>query len=348
VRLRVTWSELAARLAAEGQVPDPAAAAPPTAIGSAWYVRALAGGGAWVASIFFLAFVLATSREDESAWLLIGGCALAGGVFGLLVGSGDFFRQLSLAGSLAGQMLIAGSILGSSGPRLAAAVSLAIALVLLPIVPVAVHRFVCTWIALVALTALVVLLRVPLVIDGVTLMVAVLAGWMWLAAPARRRIGGVDRWMPVAHALVLGLLGGLLAAVVVGANVPSSTLATPGRVASAGLGLLTVALVLIVRRGLNVARPTPAEAAGLGALALIGFATPGTPGLPAAIGALVIAFHRRSPFLLGATVLFLITFLGFFYYDLRVTLLVKSIALMGTGLVVLLAGWWLLRPGRTR
>jgi uncharacterized membrane protein len=60
-----------------------------------------------------------------------------------------------------------------------------------------------------------------------------------------------------------------------------------------------------------------------------------TPGILAAVIMLVLAFQRNNRLLLGLGAAGLVVFLIAFYYHLEVTLLVKSLMLLGTGLLLL-------------
>ena len=80
--------------------------------------------------------------------------------------------------------------------------------------------------------------------------------------------------------------------------------------------------------------------ASLGLTALL---TLNTPGVIGAAGILALAFHRRNTVLLGLAVAFLIGFGVFYYYDLSLSLLAKSGALVGSGLVLLGLRLFLLR-----
>jgi hypothetical protein len=67
-----------------------------------------------------------------------------------------------------------------------------------------------------------------------------------------------------------------------------------------------------------------------------------TPGILAAIIVLLLGFRRGNRLLMGTAAAFLVLFLAFYYYSLETTLLVKSFALMGTGLAILVARYFLL------
>jgi uncharacterized membrane protein len=53
------------------------------------------------------------------------------------------------------------------------------------------------------------------------------------------------------------------------------------------------------------------------------------------VGILALGFHRRSDVLIGLAVAFLLGFGVLYYYDLKMSLLAKSLALVGSGLVLL-------------
>jgi uncharacterized membrane protein len=60
-----------------------------------------------------------------------------------------------------------------------------------------------------------------------------------------------------------------------------------------------------------------------------------TPGILAAVIVIVLGFRRGNRLLLGLGAAFLVVFLIAFYYYLDVTLLVKSLLLLATGLLLL-------------
>jgi uncharacterized membrane protein len=97
---------------------------------------------------------------------------------------------------------------------------------------------------------------------------------------------------------------------------------------------LVVLLVAIARehRASLAAEPVVVAlvvAAALGALMFH------TPGVVAALYAMLLAFHRRSPVMLGLATLFLITFGTFFYFSLELTLLQRGAVLLSSGAVLL-------------
>jgi uncharacterized membrane protein len=73
----------------------------------------------------------------------------------------------------------------------------------------------------------------------------------------------------------------------------------------------------------------------LGATMLVSLPVLWTPGILAAVIILVLGFQRGNRLLLGLGAVGLAVFLIAFYYHLEITLLVKSLILLGTGLLLL-------------
>jgi hypothetical protein len=350
VRLRRSWEEILEQLRAEGvALPAPAPAipeGPAEASESPWFVRALLGVGAWVAALFALGSI-GVAAGGLGAFVPMGALALAAGVGLLRVRAGEFVRQLGLACSLAGQLALAIGLADEVHDTVVlAAVALVAEGLLARLVADPIHRFSSTLLAATAATALLLGLHVPAPFDLAVLILAAGVGLFWVRQPDRLRAGGVDPWTPVGYGLALALFGVLLFALLGGVLRISTVLGAEvamGRLASGGLGLATVALALRISTEAGVPRPTPLHAAGLGALALIGLVSPGTPGVAAAAGVLLLGLHRRNPLLAGLAIVFLIAFLGLLYYSLAASLLVKALHLVIAGTVLLAAAWRLRR-----
>lgn len=338
MRWRLAWTDIAATLAAEGHAaaPDRQTAVPSPEI--PWFVRGLTGLGAWISALFIMGFVeLMSSSASEGAVFLGFGVLLVGAGVGVLrAPRGDFLTQLGLAGSLGGQALIAiGVARATDSDTGTALVALLLSLGLTAAVWARVHRFFTTLGAALALGYLVVEGHLPRGLDVLTLVFAIAASLVWLDQPRRLAATGRDALAPVGYALVVALFGVLLLSVADGSHLPLD-LPPPSRIACAGLGLIDVALALTILREHGRLPPPPAPAIGLLVLALLGVATPGTPGLPGALGVLILGFHRRNPLLVGLASVFLVVFLGAFYYSLQATLLVKSVYLMTSGALLAL------------
>jgi hypothetical protein len=111
-------------------------------------------------------------------------------------------------------------------------------------------------------------------------------------------------------------------------------------------GFATVAVVLLATVGQllrNAAVPTASQLAlwsWLAALALVAAAWP-IPGLAVALIVLLVAFAAGNTVIVGFAILTMLAVLGHYYYSLQTTLLVKSGALLATGVVLLLSRYFL-------
>jgi uncharacterized membrane protein len=104
---------------------------------------------------------------------------------------------------------------------------------------------------------------------------------------------------------------------------------------TAGLALLLLLTVASALREGGRAREREGLAVAGLAVALLTLLTLQTPGLVGAAGVMALAFHRRSPVLVGLAVVFALLAGTAHYYDLSLTLLQKSGALVGSGLLLL-------------
>jgi uncharacterized membrane protein len=141
----------------------------------------------------------------------------------------------------------------------------------------------------------------------------------------------------VAFALAVTVFGALLARSLgdVGHELHQNGMGSPIAVLTLGLAIVTMytAARVLQETGLEVSGlPGVTVFVALGLTALL---TLKTPGVIAAAGVLALSFHRRSVVMLGLAMAFLLTFGVFYYYDLSLSLLAKSLALLGGGLVLL-------------
>ncbi|WP_456429825.1 DUF4401 domain-containing protein [Rhodocaloribacter sp.] len=332
-----TLRTVLSRLREEGLVDDELLAAEALDAepeGDPWYLRVLAGGGAWFAAVLFLVFLFSFSAFRSDEGMLTLGLVLLGAALGLhRRARGLFLEQLAFALSLAGQF----SFLGGLGQILdwtAAVWALVIVLeaALLFLYPDALHRFVSTLAGVGATAAFFHALDLPDLLHALVFGLAAGSGLLWEreARLVRSRFSGLAR--PVAYGLAAGLLGVLVLSVMPDVEVYAVTAWWPST-----LGL-AAALGRLVHRILTTDAPaTPPLArallfAGLLAVALL---TRDAPGITAALFVLTLGFHRGDRLLMAFALAFLAVFLGFFYYHMDLTLLAKSLMLIGSGVVLL-------------
>ncbi|MEO1289745.1 MAG: DUF4401 domain-containing protein, partial [Chloroflexota bacterium] len=140
-------------------------------------------------------------------------------------------------------------------------------------------------------------------------------------------------WHPVAYGSVIGALGILIYEISnrFYLDIPSSTAHITGGLLTAGLLLLIVTLL----RDYEIALTSPFAIAVLVFATIVSVIVISTPGIIAGIVVILLAFRRRNVILQGIGYGFLAGFIVYYYYWLDVSLLMKSIILVVTGVVLL-------------
>jgi hypothetical protein len=305
-----------------------------------WFVRVLTGFGAWMASVFLIAFLsLAVVVGEEVGAIVLGLLLTAGAVFVRHAGSNVFLTQLALSTGLAGQGLFIGGV-GAlmDDPEAPAFAALVLQAVLLFVYPDAIQRFLS---ALFGSLSLLILLRllVPGVLVDVTLVGLTVLAHLLFLQQGRLQSG---RWSALVTPTAFGLVTTLLASLVMRTWFHDAYLGLFRKGAELPMGVLTLGLAAVTLysawRVLEETDSNPGGIAGVTAFAALGLTallTLHTPGVIAAVGVLLLGFHRRSVVLLGMAVTFILVFGVGYYYDLQFSLLAKSLALLGSGLVLL-------------
>lgn len=349
--LRPTIQDVLTGLKAEGHVDAEVDARARTTLevrqkaqgASPWYVKALSGGGAWLSAVLLLSFFACVGLWKEEVALLGLGLALAvGSVFLRRATRGPFMEQLALALCMAG----VGAFLVGLGELDLGTVAISLAgvvasLVLLAVFPDVILYFLATVGVCASMGALVLEVAGGAAVDlWMLVCAAALSGLLLHESQLRRGPLGA-RVGPIAFALACAVPGWLLfrnwEAAQEGFHyvfrfeskfIPSAYLC----VALALLALWTGWRVL---RELGLAHDKRIWIPAVCALVLLTVMTLSTPGVLVAVLMLTLGFHRRSRVMLGLAVAFLLTFGAYYYYDLRITLLAKALALTGSGLVLL-------------
>jgi hypothetical protein len=313
-----------------------------------WYLRVMVGFGAWWAAMFFMGFFSLLTHSKPAA-LFFGVVLVVGAILLRRLNRGDFLNQLALAASLSGQLL---AVFGADLHSLTAGALLVLLmqLVLITFYADRTHRLLST---LVAVAMIEVLFfdwkwyRGSALLAGVLGIVSIR---LWLKETAF--VGaGLERVMrPIAYGLVIAMFGLLLPSIFppwfdehnpLGPHLRHAGLST----ALLGAGLLYLVHGLLRERGLP---PFGAFAlASYAAVLLLMWPAQRAPGLIGALIVLLLGFRRGDRLLMGIALLFLAVFLAAYYYNLSLSLLLKSAALAGSGAVLLALRWVLLRqlPG---
>lgn len=316
-----------------------------------WYVRAMVGLGAWLASLLLIGFVVGISLATGGV-ALVGAGLIAGAVVLRRQSGNDFAVQSVLAASLAGQALLGYGLAEvhvspSEMVRMFCIVVLLANVLLFWILPDHIHRMLSLLLATAALVTLLYNLEynvlVPLL--GPLLATALIVLHQYHDRLVTAGHGRLLR--PLENGLMLSAFGCLLLSCVY--LMPElgsfdfypypwiSTLPLGALFLYLGIGILPPAL-----------RGTSATARLLvwALLPVIVAAAWNAPGLLLALVVLLLGAASGDRFFVGAGIAFFALFVAAWFHGIQVTMLAKSISLISTGAVLLLARWLLLRqPG---
>jgi hypothetical protein len=306
-----------------------------------WFVRAFSGFGAWLASLFLIAFLSIAVVVGEEGVAIVLGLILTGAAVALRrVTSSVFFTQFILSTGLAGQGLFLGGVAAAvDDAKVTAFTVFAFQAVLLLLYPDVVQRFLSAVFSSGALLVFLRLVAPGLLVDLARVGLAVLVHVLFLKQGSLLGRPWGRMVPPAAFGLVTVFLGDLVIHTWF-----KELYRELSRRGTEGLptGVLTLGLAAVtLYSAWRVLEETGADTAGLAGITVL--ATLGltatltfrTPGIIAALGVLLLGFHRRSVVLLGLAVAFVLLFGSSYYYSLELTLLAKSLALLGSGLLLL-------------
>ncbi len=302
-----------------------------------WFVSALIGVGAWLSVIPFIAFLVVIKLIDSPAAAIVAGLILIiGTVFWhRFKRNGLFLNQLALALNFTGQILFIVGIAFEKNE----ATTVALATWFLEIVLISVYRdnilrFIAVLIAMVATLVLLNEFEIPQGVHILIVLLAVGAAWYWIAE-ARHLTDNMMKtlYQPLGYGFVVALQTVLLLSILPDMKeIPPVT----WWYSTLGLTVLLLALEYYIMHTNNVIVLSPRNYAIFGGTLLIALLLYQSPGIMAAVIVLLLGFQRGNRVLMGLALVFLTVFLIAFYYHLNITLLMKSIALMGAGLALLI------------
>lgn len=340
----MTIDQLIHQLSAEGLVaPDqrPALAAllaqqePTEHQQMPWYLRGLVGIGAWIAALLLVAFCSTIAAIGSGDGFLLLGLISCAGAVGLyrLAPRTIFVDQLSIALSLAGQVQVAIGLGTLSNDTSWVFIGLIVLeAVLIVVHPDAVVRF---FAVLAIVAALVGLFWTWELYEATNLLIIALGAgatvlWNREAFWITKRRESLAR--PIGYGMVCALFALLI----------GSFINTGGDgvrlwwISTSGLLIILLGQIWYVLRHQGMTGREPLALALLVGAALTSVPALHTPGLVAALLIAIVGVQRGNPLLTGLAASFFALFLGEFYYHLDVTLLTKSLVLLGTGGVLLL------------
>ncbi len=299
---------------------------------SPWYVKALAGIGAWFAAFFLGLFLAMADLIDSWESMIIWGALLAMIAVGIKRWNRQsiFWGQLAFAFSLAGQVLLIAGLIGTiESITLSALFAAGLATLMFLLYPDTMHRLLTLLLFVVAWLVIIYERTQPDLIHLVAF--ALGAGTVAVWQGELRLIA--SRWhpfrAPLAYGLPLALFGLCILPLIdfFGIN--------QWWWSAGGLALLLLYVAYQILRDLAWSPLSPVGLWAVAAVLLLLVPAYSTPGILAAVIVLLLGYWRGSSLLMGLATLFLLFFLSAYYYNLDVTLLNKSCILMGTGVVLL-------------
>ena len=329
---------------------------PPEARVDRWYVSALLGCGGWLAALFFFAcfgiflFSSLLTSDAPLTFLGLGVVLIASSLFLHYAVRNVFFSQLALALHLTGKLLwYLGWIEliepGNDEYLVIGLVLLITQVIIVPLYNNPAYRAVGALLGILGLFLIVIDLVIPGSLSVLIALVATAIFLIWGGLlPDRVQVRYYDFLYSTGTTLVTALLGLIVAQLAYGEFARLEMLNdlyyryTPLYTPFITSIFLLMLVLWAVVRELRVYGITPTDRAGtiaLGAIILITLPTLTTPGILAGILLLILAFRQSERVLMVYAYIFMTIFIIYFYYLLNITLLVKSIILMLTGVLFL-------------
>jgi uncharacterized membrane protein len=338
------WRRLSQRQLVQGDLP--VLSVDQNSVGQTCYIRVMLGFAGWLGALFLMAFVgIGFSFVMDSAVASICiGIALCTTAYVLFrsVKNQDFLEQFSLAVSLAGQGFFLFGLFKEFREDSVAlyAFILALELLLTIFMPSFIHRFLTSLATICAAYFLLERIGIYGQIQGV-LAIAVLALW-W----SPRLLRQAALWRPVSYALAIALLcseGSRFVHPFYWRGTDVTWMKHSWLIGSSLVNIaLMFAVILVLRREQLAFSSSRAIVALSATVLLCGFSYI-APGLSSALLLMLIAFSFLNRILLALGILALLSFLSHYYYQLQVTLLYKSMVLLGLAFILFVIRWLLLR-----
>jgi len=309
-----------------------------------WFIRLFIGASAWLSSALFLTFLFSVKAISDQGALPFGVLFLAVAVaLSRHYSKNDFLSQLSLAFNFSGQGCIG---IGLPYYHLAIWEYLAIFIILELVLFLFFKDAFQKFLSVVSVPFLVAFLfkewKIEILIHFLIFFQAAYVVFSfekeeWILS--KKILLEFEK--PLQYAMIFSLLGLLGFSFVI----MNQFLPVPyWYITGVGLTLCMSYFGFSCLDSRRESYPDVAEfGAGIFFVLLVGSISVFAPGIPAAILILLIAFSKKDVLLFGIGILFLIAFLFGYYYNLNLSLLVKSIVLMGSGTFLLLFRFILLR-----
>lgn len=307
-----------------------------------WFVQVLMTFGAWMAANIFLVFIGLLLSFDLEDGILTGSILMVSTIFLYQVRPKSLFlKQFALALNLVGQVLF---ILGVSFDEkdifTAALTTLILEIIILVVYWDAIARFLAVILATLAGLVLFYDAKIYWGIHIVVLVASIGATGCWLGENNFLTHKMTAKlYQPLGYGWVVVLLMMLLPSILPSIEeipIISWWISTLGLL----LLLLSVEYYLLYFNDVQI--HSPQSYLILGGTLFVTLFLYQAPGIIAAVLVMILGFQQSHRVLMGLAIIFLAIFLVAYYYHLPVTLLMKSMTLMGTGLAML-GFYWILK-----
>jgi uncharacterized membrane protein len=302
-----------------------------------WFVRALTAVSAWIAATLLLTFIFGIKLVSSAGGSIALGIVIIAGaaLVQRFQGKRLFLEQLAFALSLAGQVLFISGIGRETSDEGGALATIFVSIVLIFLYPDRNHRFLSTLIAVAGAVYFVYEVRISYGLQVLAACLAAGGAHLWFQESTFLSGDTEEVMRPVAYGLVAAFLFLLIPSIMPPEfNQPGIARNwVPTTIAATAVLLLLEYRLLSFHNNQGGRKLTFLMFGGTLALAA---ASLNAPGILSALLVLVTGFHRGNRILTGLAVVFLAVFVSAYYYNMDMTLLTKSWALLATGAILLL------------
>jgi len=305
---------------------------------SAWYIRLMMVFGAWIASIFFLLaiFIAELVKSAESA-LVMGTVWIIAAVFLRKKASQTFPVQLALALSVAGHIMFCYALADIFNDVLAAVISMIVlSIVLYPLYKDVLHRFLSPLSAIAFIIFWIYDEKLYWMFHILILAEIIAVAILFTNTKIK------SDFRPLAYAFAVAIPTTLLL-ILIGEPIRflfryNGWLNFDWLVAKV---MFSFALLWLYQWALGSLERLKQQPILFGVIAtlILGFIS--TPGLLAALWLMILGYSLRDYILVALAIVFFPVFITIYYYNLDLTLDIKSYILMASGIIFLLMRWYL-------
>lgn len=312
-----------------------------------WYIRAMVGAGAWLASLLLIGFVATIGSIADGGFIVVGLSLIVAAIFVRKQSASDFIIQSTLACSLAGQALLAYGIAEAAGAgRFENYLMFAVFMstVLFLIFPDRVHRVIMVLIAASSFGTLLYSWELNPIVPVIGPVLAGLLVYLQAKQGLVIEQGHGKLLRPLLNGLVMASFGFLmLSTIYVLPELVDDYVFYPRSWIST---ILLGGILLYVCNGMwsqiAGAEKTVNKYKFATIILAIVIAAWAMPGLLLALIVILLGASSGNRSFVGVGIAFLTIFVGTYFYGIDISMMQKSLTLVATGLAMFGARWFLL------